>query len=120
MYSDYSKQLHEYDRAARLKKSLTMTISSNEGWLKCYTMSSTRAKRQAKIDNAKKHLAELVMPVKPVKEFGFDVITPDDDFFAPTTDIKQAQEWLEDNELDNAELIPSKRQITTDFQGLVH
>ncbi len=119
MYSEYTKQLHDYQRAMSAKKSLEMTIRQNEVWLKGYTAKS-QSKRVIVIEKAKKHLSELVIPAKPVKEYGFDVITDEDVFFAPTTNKDLAVEWA-CNELDcftNIRL--SKRQITTDHQGLVY
>ena len=118
-YSEYSTQLHEYQRAMSTKKSLEMTIRQNEVWLKGYTAKS-QSKRVIVIEKAKSRLAMLVIPVKPVKEYGFDVITPDDVFFAPTTDLDQAHSWAY-TELDDYDSIKlSKRQITTDYQGLVY
>ena len=119
MYSEYSKQLHEYQKAVSIKKSLTMTIRQNEVWLGSYCAKS-QSKRVNTIKTAKKHLAELIIPIKPIKEFGFDVIADDDVLFAPTTDINEAKEWA-DNDLDCYNSIKiSKRQITTDYRGLVY
>lgn len=121
MYGKYSKQLTSYEQAISTQRSLRMIIRENELWLKAWTK-KPRAKRQAVIDRAKKDLAMLVVPPKPQKEYGFDVYSTDDDYtyFAPTCNSDLAHVWA-DELLEGGYIIKrSKRQITTEYRGLVH
>ncbi len=116
---EYSKAIRAYDTAMSLKKSLKMTIRQNEMYIKGYT-AMPRDKRQIVIDNAKKNLAELIIPKKPIQSKGFDIITTEDTFFAPTDDINIAKEWADDGIMGTYDIKPSKRAITTDHQGLTY
>lgn len=115
-YSEYNQKLMEYNKAMSSKKSLQMTIRMNKVWITGDNIRSD--KRRKIIMDCQSKLALLIIPEKPQKQYGFNIITKDDTYFAPTTNIKQAQSWCE-IEIDcNFEIKQSKRQITTDYDGL--
>jgi len=116
-YEKYNVQLTAYNKAMSTKKSLQMTIRMNKAWI---TGSNPRSdERRVVIASCQDKLNNLIIPVKPQKQYGFDVITEDDTYFAPTGNINTATDWTE-RELDcEYTIITSRRQITTDHQGLV-
>lgn len=121
MYEIYRERLYKYERAQSSARSLRMIIRENELWIKAYTK-KPRLKRQAIIDKAKKDFVALVIPPKPPKEYGFDVYSKDDDYtyFAPTCNSDIAACWAQESFDGDYEIKPSKRQITSDYRGLIH
>jgi hypothetical protein len=116
-YEEYNIELTAYNKAMSVKKSLQMTIRMNKAWI---TGNNPRSeKRRDIITSCQTRLANLITPVKPQKQYGFDVITDDDTYFAPTGNINIARDWTE-RDLDCPYKIQtSRRQITTNHLGLV-
>lgn len=115
-YSEYNQKLMEYNKAMSSKKSLQMTIRMNKVWI---TGDNKRSNKRRKIImDCQIKLDSLIVPEKPQIQYGFDIITKDDTYFAPTTNINIARSWCDD-EIDVPFTIQqSKRQITTDYNGL--
>jgi hypothetical protein len=116
-YEDYNIKLTAYNKAMSIRKSLQMTIRMNKAWI---TGNNPRSdKRRDIIASCQTRLDNLTKPIKPQKQYGFDVITDDDTYFAPTGNINIASTWAH-RELDCIyDIKKSQRQITTDHQGLV-
>lgn len=116
-YAEYTRKLMQYNNEMSYIKSLRMQIRMNKVHLTGDNLRSK--KRLLKIAECKEILKNLPVPQKPQKQYGFDICTDNDTYFAPTTNEDDARFWAE-NELDCKFCIwPSKRQITTDYKGLI-
>jgi hypothetical protein len=116
-YNEYNKQLTSYNKAMSERKSLQMTIRMNKVWI---TGDNKRSNdRRIVISGAQTRLKNLVIPVKPQKQYGFSVTTEDEEYFAPTTNIQIATIWADDDLDCPYSIQTSRRQITTNHQGLV-